>query len=79
MNRVNKYVKWEDKEYAHLIGDEPAQYCDMCAFRDTCSQVITKKIRYDDSPMTICEKLSEEENTNYSFFVESKDAERWCK
>lgn len=75
--RVNTFITWKGKEYAHIIGDEPDQYCDMCAFSNICSQVITKKIHYDNSPMVICEQLSTKENTNFSFFVESEHAKNY--
>jgi len=78
MRRINKYVKWGDKEYAHIIEEEPAEFCSMCALCDICSQVAQKKITFDNSPMAMCDELCSAENTNYAFFIESDKAEAYC-
>lgn len=77
--RINKIITWQGKEYAHIIEDEPWQFCDICDFGDLCSKVIRKELAYEDSPMPICEKLSEEANTHFAFFLDANKAEHYCK
>ena len=77
--RINKIITWQGKEYAHIIEDKPWQFCDICDFGDLCSKVIRKELAYEDSPMPICNKLSEESNTHFAFFRNVNDAEKYCK
>ena len=74
--RINKFVNWKDKEYAHVIADSSADYCGICVFSQLCKQVATKELKYDDSPMSICEQLSDAENSNFTFFVDSEEAKK---
>lgn len=76
--RINKIITWQEKEYAHIIEDEPYPFCDLCSFSDICQKVLTKELAHEDSPMPICEKLSEEANTHYAFFIEANKAEGYC-
>ena len=77
--RINKIITWQGKEYAHIIEDEPFEFCDICSFRDICSKVLTKEVSYENSPMSICNKLSEEADTHFTFFRNIDDAEKYCK
>ena len=77
--RINKIITWQNKEYAHIVEDEPFQFCDICDFGDLCSKVLTKELAFKDSPMPICRKLSEEANTHFAFFRDTDDAEEYCK
>lgn len=77
--RISKIITWQDKEYAHIIEDDPFPFCDICDFRDLCSKVLTKELAFKDSPMPICEKLSEEANTHFAFFLDANKAEYYCK
>lgn len=76
--RINKIITWQGKEYAHIIEDEPFEFCDICSFRDICSKVLTKEVSYENSPMPICNKLSEEADTHFAFFIEANKAEDYC-
>jgi len=78
--RINKLINWNGKEYAHIIENEPAPFCDLCAFGDICQKVLTKELAYEDSPMKICNDVCEEaNNTHFAFFIDSSKAERYCK
>jgi len=77
--RINKIITWQNKEYAHIVEDEPFQFCDICDFGDLCSKVLRKELAFEDSPMPICEKLSEEADTHFAFFRKVDDAEKYCK
>lgn len=77
--KIYKIINWKGKEYAYIIEDEPWEFCDICSFRDICSKVLTKELLYEDSPMLICNKLSKESNTHFSFFIEADKAEHYCK
>lgn len=76
--KIYKIINWQGKEYAHIIEDEPWQFCDICDFRDLCPKVLTKELAFEDSPMPICEKLSEEANTHFAFFLDANKAEDYC-
>lgn len=76
--RINKIIIWQGKEYAHIVEDEPWQFCDICDFGDLCSKVICKELAYENSPMPICNKLSEEANTHFAFFIKADKAESYC-
>ena len=75
--RINKIINWDGKEYAHIIEDNPNQFCDLCVFSDLCQKVILKKLAFEESPMKICEELCSKENTNYAMFLESDVAKRY--
>ena len=77
--RINKIITWQGKEYAHIIEDNPFSFCDICDFGDLCSKVLAKELTFEDSPMSICEKLSEEANTHFAFFLDANKAEHYCK
>ena len=68
MKTIAKIINWKGKEYAYMIGDKPAPFCDFCAFKKECSAVLFQKILYEGSPMEICEQLSIEFNTNFANF-----------
>ena len=76
--RINKLINYKGKEYAHIIEDEPAPFCDFCVFSDLCEKVLRKELEYNNSPMSICSDLCEKENTNFGFFIESNKAEKYC-
>lgn len=76
--RINKIITWQGKEYAHIIEDEPFEFCDICVFRDICPKVLTKQLAFENSPMPICNKLSEEADTHFAFFIEANKAEDYC-
>lgn len=76
--RINKIITWQDKEYAHIVEDEPFQFCDICDFGDLCSKVLRKELAFEDSPMPICEKLSEEADTHFAFFIRADKAKDYC-
>ena len=77
--RINKLITYNNKEYAHIIEDEPNQFCDLCAFFELCTKVIQKELAFEDSPMKICGDLCDAENTHFAFFIESDKAEHYCK
>lgn len=60
MEKVNKIITWKGKQYVHIIADEPAPFCDFCAFGDECQKVLYGEITYDDSPMKMCDELCKE-------------------
>ena len=64
-----KIITYKGKEYKYVIDAEPASYCDICAFRELCGDVLCGKMSYEESPMPICERLSEEFNTHFASFV----------
>ena len=76
--RINKIITWDNKEYAHIIEDEPSEFCDICTFRDLCMKVIQKKLAFEDSPMKKCEELCDAEDTHFAFFIDSSRAEDYC-
>ena len=65
-----KIITYKGKEYRYVIDTEPAPYCDFCVFRELCGKTIGGKIVIEDSPMPLCEKLSEEFNTHFANFQE---------
>ena len=78
--KINKIITWKDKEYAHIIEDESAPFCDLCAFSEECSKVLCKKLAYEDSPMLICDKLCKEAgDVHYAFFIDANKAEYYTK
>lgn len=77
-SRINKIINWQGKEYAHIVENEPFEFCDICAFGDLCQKVLSKEIDYNNSPMIICDELSKETNDDFSFFIEANKAENYC-
>ena len=75
--RINKIINWDGKEYAQVIEDHPAQFCDLCALSEICQKVLYKELEYENSPMKICSDLCNEEQTNFAMFIEANDAERY--
>ena len=67
-----KIITYKGKEYRYVIDTEPAPYCDFCVFSNLCVKAFEGKIPIEDSPMPLCEKLSEEFNTHYGSFKEYK-------
>ena len=78
-SRINKIITWQGKEYAHIIEDEPNQFCDLCTFGDLCHKVLINQIAFENSPMKLCEELCELENTHYAMFIPAEVAETYCK
>ena len=78
-SRINKIINWNGKEYAHIIEDKPAPFCDFCVFCEECRKVIFQQVDVKDSPMNICRELCDAENTHYAFFMEANKAEKYCK
>lgn len=68
-SKIGKIINWKGKEYAYLIDEEPAEFCDCCVFRKECAMVLSKELAYEESPMKICSDLSEEFNTNFANFI----------
>ena len=78
--RINKLITWDNKEYAHIIEDEPNQFCDLCSFSELCGKVVRKELAFEDSPMKLCEELCyEADDTHYAMFIPSEVAENYCK
>ena len=78
--RINKIINWKEKEYAHIIEDEPNQFCDLCAFSELCGKVNSKELPYEESPMAICAHLCLEANdTHFAMFIEASKAENYIK
>ena len=76
--RINKIITWKGKEYAHIVEDEPNEFCDLCAFSNICGKVLTKEVSYEQSPMPICVHLCLEANdTHYAMFIEAEKAEKY--
>lgn len=78
-SRVNKLINWHGKEYAHIIEDAPFQFCDICVFSKLCSKVLHKELAFEDSPMPICERLCDEANTHFAFFIGADKVEYYDK
>ena len=76
---LNKLVNYKDKEYAFIVGSESSEYCGMCVFSKECAKIPRKEIPFKDSPMELCSELCNNDNINFSFFVESKDINKWIK
>ena len=72
--RINKIIKYNGKEYAHIIEPEPNQFCDLCCFSKTCSNVLNGALDYHESPMCICSELCNEADTDFAMFIESEIA-----
>ena len=68
--KVARIVKYGDKEYKFLIGDEPTEYCDLCVFREDCAKVVSREITVDQSPMKLCIDLTDEFNTHFACFTD---------
>ena len=67
-SHINKIINWKGKEYAHIIEDTPAPFCDFCAFSEICQKVLYKELAFEDSPMKICSELCDVENTHFAYF-----------
>lgn len=65
-----KIITYKGREYRYVIDTEPAPYCDFCVFREICVDAVSGKIAIEDSPLPLCEKLSEEFDTHYANFQE---------
>jgi len=65
-----KIITYKGKDYRYVIDTEPAPYCDFCVFSKLCGDAITGKIMIEDSPMPLCEKLSEQFDTHFANFQE---------
>lgn len=77
--RINKIINWKGKEYAHIIEDDPNQFCDLCSFREECAKVLSKELLFDNSPMKICDELCKEENTHFAMFIENGTADSYVQ
>lgn len=77
--RINKYITWNEKEYAHIIEDKPNQFCDLCAFGEICQKVLLKTLEFSESPMKVCEELCDAENTHFAMFVPGEVAEKYVR
>lgn len=78
--RINKIINWNGKEYAHIVEDKPAPFCDFCAFSELCSKVLSKELEYEKSPMKVCEDLCyTEEPIDFAFFIEASKAESYIR
>lgn len=67
--KIAKILTYKGQDYKYVIDTEPASYCDICVFRDMCADVITGKIAPENSPMPLCNELSEEFNTHFACFT----------
>ncbi len=76
--RINKLIIWDGKEYAHIIEDEPNQFCDLCSFSELCGKVVRKELAFEDSPMKLCEELCKPD-IHYAMFIPSEVAESYIK
>jgi len=76
---ISKIIKWEGKEYAHIIEDTPNEFCDLCAFSELCAKVLTKELLFENTPMRMCSDICEEANTHYGFFIDASKAENYVK
>lgn len=65
-----KIITYKGREYKYVIDTKPLPYCDFCVFRELCGKAISGKIAIEDSPMLLCEKLSEEFDTHFANFQE---------
>lgn len=77
--RINKIINWQGKEYAHVIEDEPSQFCDLCAFNKLCWKVVSNELSFNNSPMKVCNDLCDKENTHFAMFVEASEAQDYIK
>lgn len=75
-SRISKIVNYQGKEYAHIVEDDPAPFCDFCIFSEDCSKTIST-MNIANSPLQLCESCSKEAKSSMGFFIEACRAEKY--
>lgn len=76
--KLNTVISYKNRECAFIVAQESANYCNKCMFNEECMKVSRREIPFEDSPMEICSILCERENTNFAFFIKTRDIEKYC-
>ncbi len=77
--RIDRIINWKGKDYAHVVEDTLTEFCSLCSFQDVCEKVVSHEVPVDESPMKICQNISDELNINTAFFMDAVEAEGYVQ